>query len=196
MKMTNTLETKVDRRTRRSEKSDTPRLTSVSLQARFKGSRHDIWTSYRLPVVVAEERVARLPQSARARRGVVRPWDGRGVGRGRGIPHRVAGRRDDRVRALFRCRQAARRSARTAAARAPRHAVRDPEPDCACLGVLPAEGRQRVTEPSYGFVDESFGPARALRAVGTVRGQRYRVAHRLPPLACLSPTKSTGPTTI
>ena len=45
------------------------------------------------------------------------------------------------------------------------------------------------------FVDESFGPARALRTVGTARGQRPRVAHRLPPLARLSPTNSTGSTT-
>ena len=48
---------------------------------------------------------------------------------------------------------------------------------------------------SRGFVDESFGPSRALRAVWTARGQRWRVAHRLPPLACLSPTNSTGPAT-
>ena len=52
------------------------------------------------------------------------------------------------------------------------------------------------TEVSYGFVDESFGPARALRAVGTARGQRWRVAHRLSPLACLSSTNSTGPATL
>ena len=32
---------------------------------------------------------------------------------------------------------------------------------------------------SCGFVDESYGPARALRAVWTARGQRERVAHRL-----------------
>ena len=48
---------------------------------------------------------------------------------------------------------------------------------------------------SRGFVDESFGPSRALRAVWTARGQRWRVAHRLPPLACLSPTNSTGSAT-
>ena len=42
-------------------------------------------------------------------------------------------------------------------------------------------------------MDGSFGPARALRAVGTARGQRRRVAHRLPPLACLPPTNFTGP---
>ena len=34
---------------------------------------------------------------------------------------------------------------------------------------------------SCGFVDESYGPARALRAVWTARGQRGRVAHRLCP---------------
>ena len=48
---------------------------------------------------------------------------------------------------------------------------------------------------SCGFVDESYGPARALRAVWTARGQRGRVAHRLPTLSRLSPTSSTGPTT-
>ena len=46
------------------------------------------------------------------------------------------------------------------------------------------------------LVDESFGPARALRAMGTARGQRQGVAHRLPPFAGLSPTNSTGPTII
>ena len=40
------------------------------------------------------------------------------------------------------------------------------------------------------------GPARALRAVWTARGHRSRVAHRLPTLSRLSPTASTGPTTI
>ena len=40
------------------------------------------------------------------------------------------------------------------------------------------------------------GPARALRAGWTARGQRSRVAHRLPTLSRLSPTASTGPTTI
>jgi hypothetical protein len=45
------------------------------------------------------------------------------------------------------------------------------------------------------FVDESCGPARALRAMWTAPGQRWRVAHRLPTFACLSPTNSTGPTT-
>ena len=39
-------------------------------------------------------------------------------------------------------------------------------------------------------VDESFGPARALRAVWTARGQRWRVAHRLPTLSRLSPTSA------
>ena len=39
------------------------------------------------------------------------------------------------------------------------------------------------------------GPARALRAVWTARGQRSRVAHRLPTLSRLSPTSSTGPIT-
>ena len=37
-------------------------------------------------------------------------------------------------------------------------------------------------------MDESYGPARALRAVWTARGQRSRVAHRLPTLSRLSPT--------
>ena len=37
-------------------------------------------------------------------------------------------------------------------------------------------------------MDESCGPARALRAVCTARGQRLRVAHRLPTLSRLSPT--------
>ena len=46
------------------------------------------------------------------------------------------------------------------------------------------------------LVAESFGPARALRAVGTARGQRWRVVHRRPPLARLSPTSSTGSATI
>ena len=41
---------------------------------------------------------------------------------------------------------------------------------------------------SCGNVDESFGPERALRAVWTARGQRLRVAHRLPTLSLLSPT--------
>ena len=41
--------------------------------------------------------------------------------------------------------------------------------------------RHREAEPSCGFVDESFGPARALRAVWTARGQRAR---RALPTAC------------
>ena len=52
-----------------------------------------------------------------------------------------------------------------------------------------------VPAPSCGVVDESCGPARALRVVGTARGQPLRVDHRLPPLAGLSTTNSTGPTT-
>ena len=46
------------------------------------------------------------------------------------------------------------------------------------------------------FVDESSGPARALRAMWAAPGQRWRVAHRLPTFARLSPTNSTGPTII
>ena len=42
------------------------------------------------------------------------------------------------------------------------------------------------------LVDESFGPARALRAMWAARGQRGRVAHRRPTFAGLSPTSSTG----
>ena len=45
------------------------------------------------------------------------------------------------------------------------------------------------------FVGGSFGTARALRAAGTARGRRWRAAHRLPPLAPLSPTNFTGPAT-
>lgn len=46
---------------------------------------------------------------------------------------------------------------------------------------------------SYGLGDESFGPTCTLRAVGTGGGHRWRVAHRLSPLACFSLTKSTEP---
>ncbi len=41
--------------------------------------------------------------------------------------------------------------------------------------------RHQEAEPSCGFVDESFGPAHALRAVWTARGQRAR---RALPTAC------------
>ena len=63
----------------------------------------------------------------------------------------------------------------------------------------PAYGRTRpganleLPAMPRGVVDESFGPARALRDVGTDRGQRIRVDHRLTPLARLSPTNTTGP---
>ena len=57
------------------------------------------------------------------------------------------------------------------------------------------QGRDRRGRESCGFVDESYGPARALRTVWTARGQRARIAHRLPTLSRLSPTNSTGPTT-
>ena len=43
-------------------------------------------------------------------------------------------------------------------------------------------------------MDECYAPARA--RVWTAPGQRSRVAHRLPTLSRLSPTASTGPTTI
>ena len=48
--------------------------------------------------------------------------------------------------------------------------------------------------PSRGVVDESCGPAPALRAAWTARGQRLSVADRLTTLARLSPTNPTGPT--
>ena len=46
---------------------------------------------------------------------------------------------------------------------------------------------------SCGFVDESFGPARALWAVWTANAHALSTA--LPTLSRLSPTSSTGPTT-
>ena len=46
--------------------------------------------------------------------------------------------------------------------------------------------------PPCGVVDESCGPARALRAVWTARGQPRAVAHRLPTLSWLSPTTPRG----
>nr|VFK27859.1 MAG: hypothetical protein BECKLPF1236A_GA0070988_106082 [Candidatus Kentron sp. LPFa]VFK36845.1 MAG: hypothetical protein BECKLPF1236C_GA0070990_107051 [Candidatus Kentron sp. LPFa] len=47
-----------------------------------------------------------------------------------------------------------------------------------------------------GLVDESFGPAFALRDVWTARADNIPVAHRLPTLSGLSPTGSTGSATV
>ncbi len=58
--------------------------------------------------------------------------------------------------------------------------------------VPPGSGSVGSRLESCGFVDESCGPARALRAVWTARGQRWRVAHRLTTLARLSPTTPQG----
>lgn len=44
------------------------------------------------------------------------------------------------------------------------------------------------------LVDDSFGPAQALRDVWMNRGQQKHVAHRSPTLLILSPTGRTGST--
>ena len=54
----------------------------------------------------------------------------------------------------------------------------------------PQNDQMNRTQAARGYVDESAscGPARALRAVWTARGQPQAVAHRLPTLSDLSPT--------
>ncbi len=51
-----------------------------------------------------------------------------------------------------------------------------------------------MKKPAYALVDDSFGPAQALRDVWISHGQQKDVAHNLTTLLNLSTTGHTGPT--